>query len=63
MPEVILCRHCNQIINKETDQYVVTEKVTDRHPEALVHMTCAQKRTTPFAFDEWLRKLRWPSRL
>ena len=26
MPEVILCRHCKQPINKETDQYVVIEK-------------------------------------
>ncbi len=31
MPEVILCIHCRQPINKETDQYVVVEKATDRY--------------------------------
>ena len=62
MPEVILCRHCKQPINKETDQYVVIEKGTDRHPEALAHVACEQKRPTAFGFDEWVRKFRWPSR-
>jgi hypothetical protein len=61
MPEVILCKHCKQPINKESDQYVVVERATDRYPEALVHVACEQKRTT-FPFDEWVRVFRWPGR-
>jgi len=64
MPEVILCKDCKQRINKETDQYVVIEKGTDKHPELLAHVACEQKRATAggFGIDEWLRKLRWPNR-
>ena len=64
MPEVILCRHCKQPINKETDQYVI-EKATDRQPETLAHVACEQKSPkspTAFRFDEWIRKFQWPSR-
>ena len=60
MPEVILCRYCKQSINKEADQYVVIEK--GRLPEALAHAACEQKNPTAFGLDDWLRKLRWPSR-
>jgi hypothetical protein len=64
MPEVILCKDCKQPINKETDQYVLLEKGTDRYPEVLAHVACEQKRATAsgFGIDEWLRKLRWPNR-
>jgi hypothetical protein len=62
MPEVILCKHCKQPINKETDPYVVIEKGTHIHPEALAHVACEQKSPTSFGFDELLRKLRWPAR-
>ena len=65
MPEVILCRHCKQPINKETDQYVVIEKATDRQPETLAHVACEQKSPkspTAFRFDEWIRKFQWPNR-
>jgi hypothetical protein len=63
MPEVILCKYCKQPIAKESDEYIVIEKGTDRLPEALAHVTCEQKRPTAFvAFDEWRRILRWPSR-
>jgi hypothetical protein len=62
MPEVILCKHCRQPINKETDQYVVVEKATDRYPEALVHVACEQSRSRAFGLEEWARMLRWPSR-
>jgi hypothetical protein len=43
MPGLILCRYCKQPINKETDQYVVIEKGTERHPEALAHVRCETK--------------------
>jgi hypothetical protein len=62
MPEVILCKYCKQPINKETDQYVVVEKVTDRYPEALVHVACEQSRSRAFGLEEWARMFRWPSR-
>jgi hypothetical protein len=62
MPEVILCKHCRQPINKETDQYVVVEKATDRYPEALVHVACEQSRSRAFGLEEWARMFRWPSR-
>jgi hypothetical protein len=56
MPEVILCKRCKQSINKETDQYVVLEKGTDRDPEALAHVACEQKRPAVFGFDDWVRR-------
>jgi hypothetical protein len=62
MPEIILCKYCKQPINKESDEYIVIEKGTDRLPEALGHVTCEQKRALPFPFDEWRRILRWPGR-
>jgi hypothetical protein len=60
MPEVILCRYCKQLLNKETDSYVVLERGTDREPEALAHVACVQKRPGFFGIEEWLRGLRWP---
>jgi hypothetical protein len=62
MPEVLLCRYCKHSINKESEEYVVIEKGSDRLPEALAHVACEQKRPTAFGFDEWRRILRWPSR-
>jgi hypothetical protein len=62
MPEVALCRHCKQPINKDTDQYVVTEKGTGRYPEMLAHVACEQRTPTAFGFDEWLRRLFGPRR-
>jgi len=62
MPEVVLCKYCKQPINKESDEYIVIEKGTDRLPEALAHVTCEQKRPAAFGFDEWMRIFRWPGR-
>jgi hypothetical protein len=59
MPEAILCKDCMQPVNKETEQYVVIDKGTDRHPEALAHVACEQKRAAQgIGFDDWLHKLR-----
>jgi len=44
MPEVLLCRYCKHSINKESEEYVVIEKGSDRLPEALAHVACEQKR-------------------
>ena len=60
-PEIILCKYCKQSINKETDQYVVIQKGTDRYPESLAHVACEQKGPA-LALDEWIRKFRWPGR-
>ena len=62
MPEVILCKHCKQPINKEVDQYVTIEKGSDRLPESLAHVACEQKRPAGYGFEEWTRMFRWPSR-
>jgi hypothetical protein len=63
MPEVVLCKYCKNPITKESDEYIVIEKGTDRLPEALAHVACEQKRPMMFVgFDEWRRILRWPSR-
>jgi hypothetical protein len=62
MPEIILCKHCRQPIDKEADQYVIIEKGSDRLPESLAHVPCEQKRPTGFGFEEWIRTFRWPGR-
>jgi hypothetical protein len=62
MPEVILCRHCKQPINKETDEFVVIAKGAERYPEALAHVACEHKRPHAFGLEEWARMFRWPSR-
>jgi len=51
MPEVILCRYCKQSINKESDQYVVIEKGSDRRPETLAHVACEQKNPNAFGLS------------
>ena len=35
MPEIILCKHCREPIDKEADQYVIIRKGSDRLPESL----------------------------
>ena len=62
MPEVTVCRYCKQSINKDTDQYVVIEKGSDRLPESLAHLACEQKRPRVFGLEEWMRIFRWPGR-
>ena len=64
MPEVILCRQCRQpiTINKETDQFVVIAKETERLPQELVHVACEQRRSHPFGLEEWISMFRWPAR-
>ena len=62
MPEVTLCRYCKQSVNKDTDQYVVIEKGSDRVPESLAHVVCEQKRPHVFGLEEWMRIFRWPGR-
>jgi len=63
MPEVLLCKRCKQPLNKQTDEYVVIGKETDRRPEMLAHVTCEQKGFNTFGFDDWVRKFRWPNRV
>lgn len=59
MPEAVLCRDCRQPVIKDTEQYVVIEKGTDRYPETLAHVACEQKRAGHgIGFEEWFQKLR-----
>jgi len=64
MPEIVLCCDCKQPINKAADDYVVIKKTTDRYPEVLAHVACAQKRGTSnprTIVDDFLKNLwSWP---
>jgi len=62
MPEVRLCKYCKQLLNKETDEYVILARETQRYPEILAHIACEQKRLGAYGFEEWLRGFRWPGR-
>jgi hypothetical protein len=66
MPEVVLCCHCKQPINKATDDYVLIEKATNRYPEVLAHAACEQKRASSgygVNFEELMKRFwRWPGR-
>lgn len=59
MPEVLLCKYCKQLLNKETDEYVIAAKETERYPEVLAHVACEQKRPGTYGFEEWMRGFRW----
>jgi hypothetical protein len=62
MPEVILCQYCKLPISKDSDDYVLVRKATDRFPEELAHVACEQKPRMPFTLEEWMKVLRWPRR-